>query len=76
MEVVNPTVSKFFVPEKKNRESYLLQVMNVGFAILFASLLFEIILRWINKHTKLYYTIGLILLIHHITLILLKTKLS
>lgn len=70
------TVSKFFAPEKKNRESYLLQVMNVSFAILFTFLLFQIILRWINKHTKLYYTIGLILLIHHITLILLKTKLS
>ena len=70
------TVSKLFAPEKKKRESYLLQVMNVGFAILFAFLLFQIILRWINKHTKLYYTLGLILLIHHITLILLKTKLS
>jgi lipopolysaccharide export LptBFGC system permease protein LptF len=70
------TMSKLFVPEKKKREAYLLQVMNVGFAILFAFLLFQIILRWINKHTKLYYTIGLILLIHHITLILLKTKLS
>jgi lipopolysaccharide export LptBFGC system permease protein LptF len=70
------TVSKLFVPEKKNREAYLLQVMNVSFAILFAFLLFQIILRWINKHTKLYYTLGLILLIHHITLILLKTKLS
>jgi hypothetical protein len=70
------TMSKLFVPENKRREAYLLQVMNVGFAILFAFLLFQIILRWINKHTKLYYTIGLILLIHHITLILLKTKLS
>jgi hypothetical protein len=70
------TVSKLFVPEKKKRESYLLQVMNVVFAVLFAFLLFQIILRWINKHTKLYYTLGLILLIHHITLILLKTKLS
>lgn len=70
------TISKLFAPEKKNRESYLLQVMNVSFAILFTFLLFQIILRWINKHTKLYYTIGLILLIHHITLILLKTKLS
>ncbi len=70
------TMSKLFVPEKKNREAYLLQVMNVGFAILFASLLFQLMLRWINKHTKLYYTLGLILLIHHITLILLKTKLS
>jgi lipopolysaccharide export LptBFGC system permease protein LptF len=69
------TVSKLFVPEKKKREAYLLQVMNVGFAVLFAFLLFQIILRWINKHTKLYYTLGLILLIHHITLILLKTKL-
>jgi len=70
------TVSKLFVPEKKKREAYLLQVMNVVFAVLFAFLLFQIILRWINKHTKLYYTLGLILLIHHITLILLKTKLS
>ncbi len=70
------TMSKLFVPENKRREAYLLQVMNVGFAILFAFLLFQIILRWINKHTKLYYTLGLILLIHHITLILLKTKLS
>lgn len=70
------TISKLFVPEKKKRESYLLQVMNVGFAVLFAFLLLQIILRWINKHTKLYYTLGLILLIHHITLILLKTKLS
>ncbi len=70
------TISKLFVPGNKTRESYLLQVMNVGFAILFASLLFQIILQWINKHTKLYYTLGLILLIHHITLILLKTKLS
>lgn len=70
------TVSKLFAPEKKNRESYLLQVMNVSFAILFTFLLFQIILRWINKHTKLYYTLGLILLIHHITFILLKTKLS
>jgi len=70
------TISKLFVPEKKNREAYLLQVMNVGFAILFAFLLFQITLRWINKHTKLYYTLGLILLIHHISLILLKTKLS
>jgi len=48
----------------------------VGFALLFTFLLFQIILRWVNKHTKLYYTLGLILLIHHITLILLKTKLS
>ena len=70
------TISKLFVPEKKKRESYLLQVMNVGFAVLFAFLLFQIILRWIDKHTKLYYTLGLILLIHHITLILLKTMLS
>jgi lipopolysaccharide export LptBFGC system permease protein LptF len=70
------TLSKLFVPEKKNREAYLLQVMNVVFAVLFAFLLFQIILRWINKHTKLYYTLGLILLIHHITLILLKTMLS
>jgi lipopolysaccharide export LptBFGC system permease protein LptF len=70
------TVSKLFVPEKKKRESYLLQVMNVVFAVLFAFLLFQIILRWINKHAKLYYTLGLILLIHHITLILLKTMLS
>jgi Predicted permease YjgP/YjgQ family. len=70
------TVSKLFVPRKKKRESYLLQVMNVGFAVLFAFLLFQIILRWINKHTQLYYTLGLILLIHHITLILLKTNLS
>jgi len=70
------TVSKLFVPEKKKRESYLLQVMNVVFAVLFAFLLFQIILRWINKHTKLYYTLGLIFLIHHITLILLKTMLS
>jgi len=70
------TLSKLFVPEKKKRESYLLQVMNVVFAVLFAFLLFQIILRWINKHTKLYYTLGFILLIHHITLILLKTKLS
>jgi len=70
------TMSKLFVPEKKKRESYLLQVMNVGFAVLFAFLLFQIILRWIDKHTKLYYTLGLILLIHHITLILLKTMLS
>jgi hypothetical protein len=70
------TVSKLFFPEKKKREAYLLQVMNVVFAVLFAFLLFQIILQWINKHTKLYYTLGLILLIHHITLILLKTKLS
>jgi len=70
------TLSKLFVPEKKKREAYLLQVMNVVFAVLFAFLLFQIILRWINKHTKLYYTLGLILLIHHITLILLKTMLS
>jgi hypothetical protein len=70
------TVSKLFVPEKKKREAYLLQVMNVVFAVLFAFLLFQVILRWINKHTKLYYTLGLILLIHHITLILLKTMLS
>ncbi len=70
------TVSKLFVPEKKKREAYLLQVMNVVFAVLFAFLLFQIILRWINKHTKLYYTLGLILLIHHITLIFLKTMLS
>jgi lipopolysaccharide export LptBFGC system permease protein LptF len=70
------TVSKLFVPEKKKREAYLLQVMNIVFAVLFAFLLFQIILRWIDKHTKLYYTLGLILLIHHITLILLKTKLS
>jgi len=70
------TVSKLFVPEKKKREAYLLQVMNVGFAVLFAFLLFQIILRGIDKHTKLYYTLGLILLIHHITLILLKTMLS
>jgi len=70
------TMSKLFVPGNKKRESYLLQVMNVGFAILFAFLLFQIILRWINKHTQLYYALGLILLIHHITLILLKTKLS
>ena len=70
------TLSKLFVPEKKKREAYLLQVMNVVFAVLFAFLLFRIILRWINKHTKLYYTLGLILLIHHITLILLKTMLS
>jgi lipopolysaccharide export LptBFGC system permease protein LptF len=70
------TMSKLFVPGNKKRESYLLQVMNVGFAILFAFLLFQITLRWINKHTQLYYTLGLILLIHHITLILLKTKLS
>ena len=70
------TLSKLFVPEKKKREAYLLQVMNVVFAVLFAFLLFQIILQWINKHTKLYYTLGLILLIHHITLILLKTKLS
>jgi lipopolysaccharide export LptBFGC system permease protein LptF len=70
------TMSKLFIPEKKNREAYLLQVMNVSFAILFTFLLFQIILRWINKYTKLYYTLGLTLLIHHITLILLKTKLS
>jgi lipopolysaccharide export LptBFGC system permease protein LptF len=70
------TISKLFVLGNKMRESYLLQVMNVGFALLFTFLLFQIILRWINKHTKLYYTLGLILLIHHITLILLKTKLS
>jgi lipopolysaccharide export LptBFGC system permease protein LptF len=70
------TVSKLFVPEEKKRESYLLQVINVVFAVLFAFLLFQIILRWINKYTKLYYTLGLILLIHHITLILLKTKIS
>jgi lipopolysaccharide export LptBFGC system permease protein LptF len=70
------TLSKLFVPEKKKREVYLLQVMNVVFAVLFAFLLFQIILRWIDKHTKLYYTLGLILLIHHITLILLKTMLS
>jgi len=70
------TISKLFVFWEKKREAYLLQVMNVGFAILFAFLLFQITLRWINKHTKLYYTLGLILLIHHITLILLKTKLS
>jgi lipopolysaccharide export LptBFGC system permease protein LptF len=70
------TVSKLFVPEKKKRESYLLQVMNVVFAVLFAFLLFQIILRWINKHTKLYYTLGLILLIHHIALIFLKAILS
>jgi lipopolysaccharide export LptBFGC system permease protein LptF len=70
------TVSKLFFPEKKKREAYLLQVMNVVFAVLFAFLLFQITLRWINKHTKLYYTLGLILLIHHVTLILLKTKLS
>ena len=70
------TMSKLFVPKNKRREAYLLQVMNVGFAILFAFLLFQIILQWINKYTKLYYTLGLILLIHHITLILLKTKLS
>jgi lipopolysaccharide export LptBFGC system permease protein LptF len=70
------TLSKLFVPEKKKREAYLLQVMNVVFAVLFAFLLFQIILRWIDKHTKLYYTLGLILLIHHITLILLKTMLS
>ncbi len=70
------TISKLFVPEKKNREAYLLQVMNVSFAILFAFLLFQTTLRWINKHTQLYYALGLILLIHHITLILLKTKLS
>ena len=70
------TVSKLFFPEKKKREAYLLQVMNVVFAVLSAFLLFQIILRWINKHTKLYYTLGLILLIHHIILILLKTMLS
>jgi lipopolysaccharide export LptBFGC system permease protein LptF len=70
------TLSKLFVPEKKKREAYLLQVMNVVFAVLLAFLLFQIILRWIDKHTKLYYTLGLILLIHHITLILLKTMLS
>jgi lipopolysaccharide export LptBFGC system permease protein LptF len=70
------TISKLFVFWQKKREAYLLQVMNVGFAVLFTFLLFQIILRWINKHTKLYYTLGLILLIHHITLILLKTKLS
>jgi lipopolysaccharide export LptBFGC system permease protein LptF len=70
------TISKLFVPEKKKREAYLLQAMNVVFAVLFAFLLFQIILRWIDKHTKLYYTLGLILLIHHITLILLKTMLS
>jgi lipopolysaccharide export LptBFGC system permease protein LptF len=70
------TISKLFVPGNKTRESYLLQVMNVGFAILFAFLLFQITLWWINKHTQLYYTLGLILLIHHITLVLLKTKLS
>jgi hypothetical protein len=70
------TMSKLFVPGNKTRESYLLQVLNVGFAVLFAFLLFQIILQWINKHTQLYYTLGLILLIHHITLILLKTKLS
>jgi Predicted permease YjgP/YjgQ family. len=70
------TMSKLFVPGNKKRESYLLQAMNVGFAILFAFLLFQITLRWINKHTQLYYALGLILLIHHITLILLKTKLS
>ncbi len=70
------TISKLFFPGKKTRESYLLQVMNVGFAVLFAFLLFQIILQWISKHTKLYYTLGLILLIHHITLILLKTMLS
>jgi lipopolysaccharide export LptBFGC system permease protein LptF len=70
------TLSKLFVPEKKKREAYLLQVMNVVFAVLFAFLLFQIILRWINKHTKLYYTLALILLIHHITLILLKAMLS
>jgi len=70
------TLSKLFVPEKKKREPYLLQVMNVSFAVLFAFLLFQITLRWINKHNQLYYTLGLILLIHHIALILLKTKLS
>jgi Predicted permease YjgP/YjgQ family. len=70
------TISKLFFPEKKNREAYLLQVMNVSFAVLFTFLLFQITLRWINKHTQLHYALGLILLIHHITLILLKTKLS
>jgi lipopolysaccharide export LptBFGC system permease protein LptF len=70
------TISKLFFSENKKREPYLLQVLNVGFAVLFAFLLFQIILQWINKHTQLYYALGLILLIHHITLILLKTKLS
>ena len=69
------TISRLFVLEKKRREAYLLQVINVGFAMLFTFLLFKIIPRWINKHTKLYYTLGLIMLIHHIALILLKTKL-
>jgi lipopolysaccharide export LptBFGC system permease protein LptF len=70
------TVSKLFVPERKKREAYLLQVMNVVFAVLFTFLLFQITLRWINKHTQLYYALGLILLIHHVTLIFLKTMLS
>ncbi len=70
------TLSKLLTFDKKKREAYFLQVINVGSAIFLTFLLFQGLLRWINKHTKLYYTLGLTVLIHHIVMILLKAKLS
>ncbi|WP_448587353.1 LptF/LptG family permease [Thermocrinis sp.] len=61
--------------ERKRRESPFLPVINAALAIIFTFLAFHIVIKLINRHTKLYYTLGFFITIHHLALILLRSKL-
>jgi len=61
--------------EKKKRESFLLPVINVTLGVAFIFAIFYVVLKFINKHTKLHYLLSLSLIVYHLTLILIRLRL-
>ncbi|WP_448583638.1 LptF/LptG family permease [Thermocrinis sp.] len=61
--------------EKEREDKLFLPVFNITLGLIFVFVVFYAVLKYIGKHTRLYYTLGLFIMIHHLVLILLRSKL-
>mgnify|MGYP001027448715 FL=1 len=62
------------LPEERRKDNFLLPVFNITLGLIFTFVVFYAVLKYIRKHTKLYYTLGLLMTIYHLVLILLRAK--
>jgi len=59
--------------ERKSKYNPLLPVFNVILGLIFVFAVFYFVLKHVWKHTRLYYTLGIFIIIHHLILILLRS---
>jgi len=61
--------------EKKKKKSSLLPVINIILGATFTFWIFYAVLKLINKHTRLYYLLGLSLIVYHLMLVMIRLRL-